>query len=252
MKFYQPSEILTPYVLRYGITEISGGSAYPVFPQAGAVFGFQYKGHLHKLIGDHNQALDIAGVSGISDAYSLFTTDVPTGSVLIYFTPGGFSQFTSIPMWEFFNRQISLRDIFPERGIDEVEEKMQETISDSARIRIVEQFLLGHLSNREQDFHLEQAVTLIKECKGMIGIEVLSSKLHISQSPLEKRFKNRIGTSPKKFATIIRMQSAVADLKKYGRSRQIGFDHGFFDQAHFIKAFKKFTGTTPTQFTERK
>jgi AraC-like DNA-binding protein len=56
-----------------------------------------------------------------------------------------------------------------------------------------------------------------------------------------------VGTSPKKFATIVRMKTALFTMQS-PLIEQNDHQLGFYDQAHFIHDFKKFTGATPEQY----
>ena len=84
--------------------------------------------------------------------------------------------------------------------------------------------------------------------KGTIRIKELNEKLFISQSPFEKRFRKVVGTSAKKFASIVRFNSVLDNMNETKSLTEICYENNFFDQAHFIKDFKKFTGNTPENF----
>jgi methylphosphotriester-DNA--protein-cysteine methyltransferase len=65
---------------------------------------------------------------------------------------------------------------------------------------------------------------------------------------LERRFKAIVGTTPKKFASIVRFNTVLRDLDSAKSLTDICYEHGFFDQAHFIKDFRHYTGDTPESF----
>ena len=92
-----------------------------------------------------------------------------------------------------------------------------------------------------------EAVRRIYQQKGNVRIKQLSTELYISQSPFEKRFRKIVGTSPKKFADIVRFNTVLHDLNTPRTLLDICYDHHFFDQAHFINDFKKYTGSTPEE-----
>jgi AraC-like DNA-binding protein len=81
-------------------------------------------------------------------------------------------------------------------------------------------------------------------------MSALASLLHTSPSPLEKRFRQEVGASPKKFATIVRARNVLAAMEK-GNQDYAEYLLGFYDQAHFIKGFKKFAAVTPEQYLKR-
>ncbi len=57
-----------------------------------------------------------------------------------------------------------------------------------------------------------------------------------------------VGTTAKKFASIVRFNSVLENLKESKTLTEICFEYNFFDQAHFIKDFKQFTGDTPENY----
>ncbi|HEU4551975.1 MAG TPA: helix-turn-helix domain-containing protein [Chitinophaga sp.] len=250
MKFdkHFPTEQLKPYIKYFAVSENELESEYKVFPSSGLVIGFQYKGKL-STIKDHTESkLTAAGVTGISDSYKIFKNSNNIGSILVFFTETGFTHFASHPANELFNLSISLDNIFEKNGVAEVEEKLANVTTDKQRIKIVEQFLLAQLKDIATDKLIVEAVKLIYQSNGTIRIKELNEKLFISQSPFEKRFRKVVGTTAKKFASIIRFNTILNNLSGTKTLTEICYENNFFDQAHFIKDFKQFTGDTPENF----
>ena len=250
MKFdkHFPIEKLKDYIKYYVVSENDVETEYKVFPTSGLVIGFQYKGQLSALKDKTYNKLTSAGVTGISDSYKVFKNSADIGTILVYFTEIGFMHFASHPANELFNLSLSLDDIFEKFKIDEVEEKLAKATTDKHRIKIVEQFLLTEFKSIQTDKLIVEAVKLIYQSKGTIRIKELNEKLFISESPFEKRFRKVVGTSAKKFASIVRFNSVLDSLKKAKSLTEICYENNFFDQAHFIKGFKMFTGDTPENF----
>lgn len=250
MKFdkYIPTQTLRPYIKYFVVSENDVESQYKVFPTSGIVIGFQYSGQLHLIKGNHANKLDSAGITGISDTFKVFKNSSGIGTVLIYFTEVGFASFTSDGAHELFNESTSLENIFSRAAINEVEEKLFFAISDRERIHILERFLLSQLKYYKADNLINEAVRLIHLSKGTVRIKELNEKLCISQSPLEKRFRKIVGTTPKKFASIVRFNTALNHLNTSGLAAKDFYSDNYFDQSHFIKDFKNFTGQTPENF----
>ena len=250
MKFdiYSPMDILKPFILRYVISENEMPSAYKVFPSTGLVVGFQYKGQLSTLKENVENKLRSAGITGISDSYKTFKNSVDTGTVLVYFTEFGFCHFNSHPANELFNLSLTLEDVFDRYKTMEVMEKLVLATTDIQRVQIVEEFLLSQLKDIKRDLLIEEAVKIIYQSKGTIRIKDLIERLFISQSPFEKRFRKVVGTTPKKFTSIVRFNTVLESLGKTESLTKICYENNFFDQAHFIKNFKQFTGDTPENF----
>ncbi len=245
---YIPSDALKPYIKSFIIQETDQEQIYKVLPGTGIVIGFQYKGQLSTIKSQVVHKLSSAGITGISDSYRIFKNSAHIGTILVFFTEIGFAHFASDPTNELFNQSISLDYIFDKNDVLETEEKLALVHTDKQRILVVEKFMLSQLKDIHTDKLIVEAVKLIYDSKGTIRIKELNAKLFISQSPFEKRFRNLVGTTPKKFASIIRFNSVLDDLSKAKSLTEICYENNFFDQAHFIKDFKQFTGSTPENF----
>ena len=64
----------------------------------------------------------------------------------------------------------------------------------------------------------------------------------------------QIGISPKQLGKVIRLQTALKMLLNHKTETltQIAYENEYYDQAHFIKDFKEFTGTNPKEFLENR
>ncbi len=95
---------------------------------------------------------------------------------------------------------------------------------------------------------LLDAIEHITSSDGNIGISDLCDGLNIHQKKLERVFVSQVGVSPKQFAKIIRFYKTHRVLSQEGIDNltQKILDKGYFDQAHFNRDFKKFTGMSPS------
>jgi AraC-like DNA-binding protein len=245
---YIPTERLKPYIKHFVVSENVLENEYKVFPSSGLVIGFQYKGQLSAVNNEAVHKLSTAGITGISDSYKVFRNSANIGTVLVFFTEIGFTHFTSHPTNELFNQSISLDHIFNKNDIGQIEERLALVDSDKQRIQVVEKFMLSQLKDIQTDKLIVEAVKLIYHSRGTIRIKELNDKLAISQSPFEKRFRKVVGTTPKKFASIVRFNTVLDNLKGTKSLTEICYENGFFDQAHFTKEFRQFTGESPENF----
>ena len=79
----------------------------------------------------------------------------------------------------------------------------------------------------------------------MLNITDLAKNAPISQRQFERSFKEVAGFTPKLYARIKRFETT---LNKSGSLTEIALDAGYFDQAHFIRDFKAFTGLQPRNY----
>jgi AraC-like DNA-binding protein len=243
-----PADQLKPYIKYFVVSENDTKTEYKVFPTSGLVLGFQYRGQLAVIHNETEDQLNISGITGISDGYKVFKNSAGIGTILVFFTEIGFTHFASHPANELFNLSVSLENIFDKNSISENEEKLTTAQTDGQRIHIVEKFLLSQLKDIQKDKLIIEAVKIIYQTKGTIRIKELNERLFISQSPFEKRFRKLVGTTPKKFASIVRFNTVIDQLSNIKSLTDICYENNFFDQAHFIKDFKQYTGDTPEKF----
>lgn len=89
--------------------------------------------------------------------------------------------------------------------------------------------------------------------RGMIGIKDYCREVQVHKSTLEKNFKQSTGYTPKEYARIIRFNFLLNRvLFSPMNLTESSYEMGYFDQSHMIRDFKKVTGTTPTNFIEKK
>ncbi|GAB2840522.1 helix-turn-helix domain-containing protein [Ferruginibacter profundus] len=250
MKFitFIPSPVLKPYIKAFAIAESDEEKTYKVLPDTGLVIGFQYKGKLSHISNEQQIALNKSGLTGLHDSYRVFKNAADTGTVLVYFNEGCAAKFFKQPIHELFGESISLDNFVLRSELLLIEEQLYAAATDDKKIKVVEDFLISRMRPVAQDSLVLTALALIHKSKGNITIKDLMAQLHISQSPLEKRFRQAVGTSPKKFAAIVRLKHSIKNYNPQNSLTSLGYEAGFYDQAHFIKEFKNFTGETPRVF----
>jgi len=249
---YIPSDILKPYIRVLVISESEIVNTYKVLPGTEIVIGFQYRGSLSYNEGDKNISLSHSGLTGLMDKFRIFSNTANTGSVLVFFKEGAAASFFKQPIHELFGESVSLENFMLRSELLILEEKLQESKTDIEKISIVENFLIAIMNASAPDPLVVSAISLIYKSKGNIRIKELLTDLHISQSAFEKRFRQVVGTSPKKFASIVRFKNTVNLYNRNTSLTDLGYEAGFYDQAHFIKEFKHFTGDSPHTFFGKK
>jgi AraC-like DNA-binding protein len=245
---YIPSDPLKPFIRSFAIQEVAEEATYKVLPDTGVVIGFQYKGRLFQVNDGNSVALDTSGISGLADHHRSFRNLPGTGTILVFFKEAGVAPFFRQPLHEIFRESVTLENFMLRSELLCLEEQLIEAPTNPERIARLETFLVGQMTHGEPDKLALAALALIHKSKGNIRIKDLVRQLHTSQSPLEKRFRAAVGASPKKFASIIRLKNLLQQYSKTGSLTELGYEAGFYDQAHFIKEFKAFTGDTPADF----
>lgn len=243
-----PSDALKPFVKAYLNMESHDELTNRILPDTSLVMVFKYKGQVNFIMGDSRRSAPSFAISGLRKSARLINYAKNSGSILVIFKEAGAAAFFKEPLNELFEESISL-DIFTSRQrLSLIEEQLTEAKNTCQRIAIIETFLQSRLYDRSPDPLILTALQTIHLAKGTIKIQDLAGALHISQDAFEKRFRRIVGTSPKQFSSIVRMKAIIAGGRQKQRLSEIAFDAGYFDQAHFSKEFRLFTGQSPTDF----
>lgn len=177
----------------------------------------------------------------------------PTGKTGIFsvrFHPEGFLPFANIAIKEMENKAVSLEKIFDKDGLT-IEQAILNTTSTIERINHIETFLLSRLALVETiDKIIKSTIETIVTANGQLAIDALSKLNNINRRQLERKFSTVVGLSPKQLSKIIRLQTTLKMLinKKFTSLTGLAYEGAYYDQAHFIKDFKEFTGLTPKEF----
>lgn len=172
-----------------------------------------------------------------------------TGIFSVRFHHDGFIPFATIPIKEMDDKAVSLEELFGNSGT-ELESKVILAKRTEDKIDLVETFLLGRLNTETIDRIVQSTVDLLLDVNGKISVNELSRQTNINRRQLERKFSSAIGLSPKQLSRIIRLQTTLKLLlhKEYSNLTALAHESEYYDQAHFIKDFKEFTGLTPKEF----
>ena len=107
--------------------------------------------------------------------------------------------------------------------------------------------LVSVCRNRVIHDGVDRAVRTAQSSRGLVRVDDLSSVAGVGPRQLERLFAHHIGLSPKVFLRVMRFQEVLAALRMSEPRRwaAMAVSHGFYDQAHFINDFRRFTGASP-------
>jgi AraC-like DNA-binding protein len=99
------------------------------------------------------------------------------------------------------------------------------------------------------DHPVDRAVEMIFENKGMIAMSAICAELGIGERYLQQLFAKYVGLQPKFFARIVRFSHVFKVIKENKPDwADVVYEAGYYDQSHFIRNFKAFTGEDPSQY----
>lgn len=167
----------------------------------------------------------------------------------IRFLPGVLPANLNAQMKDFVERRVDLEDVAQSRSlvwrIEQAKDWRQ----------CVGLFLEAYEATRREPGSCQEKLAVyvtqqMLSARGGIRIQELAQKSGYSARYIATIFEQYVGISPKTLERIIQFQNAVHSIS-YHQARpltEVGVEAGYFDQAHFIREFKKHMGLTPNEY----
>jgi AraC-like DNA-binding protein len=251
---HTPTKELQPFVKCFWILE-DDGSDIParqrVVPDGCMELIFHY-GDLYEQFFEDGTSI-IQPRSFVFGQITNYIEIAPTGVsgiVAARFLPDGLMAFINMPVTALENKAVPIADVFGEKG-KFLEEKVMQAGDNLQRIQLMEQFLLSRLAATATiDLIAKNCVDVIFQSQGQLSVVDLADKMKINRRNIERKFTTAIGMSPKQLARVVRLQATIRMLeqKKFSSLTSLAYENGYYDQAHFIKDFREFTGVSPKSF----
>lgn len=254
-----PSPILSPYIEYYKLITGTIQGKFKVVPFCNQEIYF-HLGH-----GDYclmspgryeikDPIIHLGGLHEVDqDIYSIITENEKVKSFVIVFNPNGIQKLFRLSNNEIQKHAINGSDLF-KGDADIILEKLL-AASSAIEMKIwIERFLSTFISVGTNDALMNIMADCIKENNGIIGVQKISDRFHITARTFQRRFKDEFGLSPKNYMQLIRVNSAVSRLSsgKYDSLSDLAYYSGYYDQSHFIRDIKRICGTLPGIMEEKK
>jgi len=172
-----------------------------------------------------------------------------TGMFAIKFQPWVFKNLFNVDMSSLTDNAILIPDAIYQQ-IKPLKDIAFEPISFENKVKKSEQWLSHFVSKISPPSSQGQAaVTMILASNGQLSLDEVLTQTQLNERQLERYFKTHIGVSPKFYCRIIRF-SYIFKLasSEHPNWAAISAQSGFYDQSHFIKNFKEFTGEEPSKY----
>ncbi|WP_027416720.1 helix-turn-helix domain-containing protein [Aneurinibacillus terranovensis] len=155
-------------------------------------------------------------------------------------------------MRELLDKQIPLFDVMSADSF--IVEVIATGMSFGERIELFKKFMKRiHFDVGYDQKIVDYAIQKIYSSNGMLNISQLSKYMGYSEQYIRRKFEEYIGFSPKQFCQIVRFQNSLDRFLQIDGSDLLDIIHenGYYDQAHFIRGFKKMINLTPKQYKEK-
>ena len=258
LQHINPHPLLKGYIEKMWVFESSGrvptddmklvvpnGLIKLVIPFRNGLSGKMEDGWFH-LSKEHSITLiGIADIPAIVESEK----DCKAGTIGVEFSPQGAYRFFHFRQSEIKNQIHPLTDILGNIA-KQLEAEITNTESINGKVLLLQQFLHKLFLRHEADNIFDYCVQKIKLTKGKINVSDLEKETGYGSRWLHMKFIDKVGISPKNLSSIMRFQQYYQTLATNQEMvfMKKDFYNYYYDQSHFIKEFKRFTGLSPVRF----
>jgi AraC-like DNA-binding protein len=248
--FYPSSKILQPFVQGYleaTSMQSKEGGQHTLSPNgfSGIFFNF---GNFGKLILKEEYTTPPISIYGQIDRH--FTAIHYPGfySLGVLLKPTALSKLLRVDMGELTNKAFEGQLIC--KDLKQLHNLLEEAPSVKGKIDWLNKYFTKAFSHTSATDTLADATLRSIQRNAAVSIKKMAHDLSVSERYLETQFKKLVGVSPKTYSLIIRFKrmEQVLIQKSTSQWEQLNFVNEYYDQSHFIKDFKRFTGHTPSDY----
>jgi AraC-like DNA-binding protein len=171
----------------------------------------------------------------------------------VWLAPLGAYTLLGLPMDELSGQLVDLADVLGPAG-QRLAEQLREARSWRQRFAMLDRFLLRRMASGPRPSpEVGYAWQRLVGSGGRVPISRIADEVGWSHRHLIARFRQQIGLTPKIGARLVRLDAVWQRIEKRGPLDWglVAAEAGYADQAHLIRDFRQFTGTTPAEFLTR-
>jgi len=251
-----PYPLLSPYVAKIWVFESSGRLPVQerklIVPNANLKLTLTYCNGIAARVGEKGflQRENELTLTGLIDEPVILdpSEDARTGTIIVEFNPLGAYRFFHLQYTAVKNEITDLAELVGNRAVV-LRSRLAETTDVNQKVQLLQDFLIRQLENYPADQIYDHCIHRIMATNGLITVAQLEKETGYSALWLNRKFSEHLGTSPKGLAEIVRFKPFY-QAYSIGASTHIlkqHIYHQYYDQSHFLRAFRRFTGTTPTE-----
>src|SRR5258708_3377540 len=250
-----PHPLLSPYIAKMYVFESSGRlpalDKKLIVPNANFKLTLTYRNGIVANIAGRPfvQNENALSLTGLIDSPVILDPqeDTQTGTIIIEFNPLGVYRFFYISYAEVKNQIVGMTDLMG-NSAEELQAQLAEAGALNLKLQILQTFLIKRLEKAAPDPIYDYCINRISDSKGLITVAQLEKATGYSSRWLNRKFTEHLGTGPKNLSEIVRFKQfyQVYSTGLKLQSLKDHIYHYYYDQSHFLSAFKRFTGFTPT------
>jgi len=259
MRYFEfaPTGVLQPYIKCIWALEAEAagptGEYEKILPDGCPELLFHYGAPFEKKDGHGAHLQTHFFVHGQLSRYIELKPTAETGVIGVRFKPFGLAAFTGLPQFRLKDDTFSVDSVFS-CADSYIAERINEAETIKGKIIVLENFLVKNLLVNKKTFRhdtingLAYAVNEIKASAGNVNLDGIACRLNISGREIERRFRTCIGLSPKQLSKIFRFNQVLNKSAHIADLTHMAYLAGYYDQSHFIRDFREFSGVNPSTF----
>lgn len=143
---------------------------------------------------------------------------------------------------------VDVRDVFG-RAAGELGERCFDAPRGDVRVLIAARWVAARVARASHvDPAIAWAARRIAHADGKTAIAEIEAASGRSHARFSAAFREHVGTSPKRFARVVRFRRALAMVHAGAPLPEIALTAGYYDQPHMNAEFRAHTGLTPREF----
>jgi AraC-like DNA-binding protein len=167
------------------------------------------------------------------------------------FQPFAGALFFPNPVCDFTNESIDLFDLLGKECNEFYYRLMEQPLLEQ-KVKVLQDFLINRLERAPKNQSTIGLVEVLCQCISRHGdsfnMRRLAAETGFSVRYIQKLFQHYVGISPNSFHSVQRFNKSLQLVRSADMSlTNIAYECGYYDQAHFIREFKSYTGLTPGQ-----
>ncbi len=256
IRFFRAQPSLADVVTRFYVHEAGAPSMatsrWRIVPDGEVKLIFPYQGGIGCSIGPvrrwHSESRVI--VSGMRDTPGELQFPAGVAAAVAVLRADALHRLTGVPQGEIVNCTLDGEELLG-RVARDWQQQLADATSPTERVHRLERMLLQLLRRADRrDASFDHALTQLGRTDGRLRVDRLARELGWSRQRLTRSFRERVGLSPKQVAGVLRFHAVYKHLTRTPPERRDGrviYDY-YFDQSHFLKDFRRYSGITPRSY----
>lgn len=215
--------------------------------------------HIRTYKDEHSAPMDLrcsGAICGIFSDYFVIDSTNESHLVGVHFKAGGAYPFFRLPAAELRDQHVALDDLWGNCA-GEVREQLLAAPTPDEKLRVIERCLLQQMARPlERNPAVGFALATFRGAPSGCTVAKVANKIGYSQRHFIEMFSDEVGLTPKIYFRIERFQRLLRRIHSMPAATidwtDVALDCGYFDQPHFIRDFRAFTGLSPTAYLQQR